>query len=202
MQFDIKSAILSGDPVARNKAYSLLLNDAMILNKIKSWANTYRLTSMEPDDVLQEAIIKMDGLLLDGVFQGKSKLTTFLLGIAFNIIRDTTGLKKRFQLKGVLTDNDCPDPETVADQLLLIEETAQQMELQAEVERLTLQLRRECQDALQLQYRENKSMKEIAPIVNVKNSDQAKKLLSVCRQQLRTLCEKSPIVQRLKHYLQ
>jgi RNA polymerase sigma factor (sigma-70 family) len=201
ISFDLRAAIISGDMQQRNRAYSILWRDEMVRNKIKAWATDYRLQEMEPDDILQEALLKLDTLVLEGIFQGKSKITTFLLGIALNMIRDKTRLVKRHFFKGILTDNDCPDAETVADQLLYQEDREARQELDREVALLTQQLEPECQEALRLQYYEKMCMKEIAPLIGEKNDKQAKKKASECRKALRALCQRSATVQRLTAYL-
>lgn len=198
---DLRAAILSGDLEKRNFAYQQLWQNEVVKNTIKRWVKSYSPKGVDAEDILQEALLKLDALVLDGTFQGRSAITTFLLGIALNMIRDKARLVKRYYFKGIITDNDCPDPETVADQLLHYEEEDARMKLERELERLTLELREECRTALRMQYYENRCMKEIAVSVNVKNSDQAKKLASVCRQQLRRLCEQSPVIQNLLQYL-
>lgn len=203
--------IKSGDAIRRNKAYATIYNNSTVRGKIIKMANESELYRLEPDDLLQDAILELDRKILDGTFRGESTVITFLIGICKYMIWDLKKNKtsKKVVYKGVFTDADCGSPEAVSNRFLgefedpLQLAERQQIESEIEVENglLVTKLREECQKALKLKYLDGWKMREIAPEVNVKNENQAKKLIDRCRQQLRDLCKESPVMRRLFNLL-
>lgn len=184
---DLTESILSNDPHRQNKALKSLYMNPMVNAKVKDWAKLYNLRDKTPDDVLQEAMVLLYDMVLDGRFRGSSKVETFLLGICKNLIRDSVKKVSRIQWKESFTDAELKSEDEAADQVLLTEQTAEERRRDEALESVLGQLTANCRESLKLYYYQNKSMTEIAEARQLANAEQAKKAVHRCRESLRTL---------------
>ena len=190
--FDTLKALMSADPIVRNRALKSLYMSPAVNGKIKAWAKQYNVRDKEADDVLQEGIIKLDQLVRDGRFRGESKVETFLLGICLNIIRDASKKVQRIEFKADLTDADMHTPEDLADNLSFVSVGDVQQNQDNALAKAMSQLTEICREALSLYYIKEKSMAEVAQERGLANPNQAKKTMHRCREQLRTIILNDP----------
>lgn len=184
---DLTESILSNDPQRQNRALKSLYMNPMVNAKVKDWAKLYNLRDKMPDDVLQEAMVLLYDMVLDGRFRGASKVETFLLGICKNLIRDSVKKVSRVQWKDSFTDAELRSEDEAADQILLVEQAEGERHRDDELGKAIGQLTANCQDSLKLYYYHNKSMTEIAEARQLANAEQAKKAVHRCRESLRNL---------------
>lgn len=185
-------AVRSGDLAQRNRAFRSLYENRMVIATIADWVRFHKLTKHEPEDILQEGILKFDVLIREGVFRGESKVETFLLGICKNLIRDGVRTRSKVTLKSQITESDCPDADAVADRLVLVEQSQAENRRDELLHESIENLRDNCQDALKTYYFQEKSMADVAERRGLANADQAKKLVHRCRQYLRDLINGNP----------
>ncbi len=196
---DHLQGILSQKEEERNAALKSLYMNPMINAKVKAWSKLYNLTQAEPDDILQEAIIMLDEKIRKGSFLGKSKVTTFLLGICHNMIRDKVRRVNRVILKPEFNDSEQMPESQFYDQLELVETSEWESERDRTLEQLLNGLDSKCREALKSYYFLRMSMAQIAERRGLKNAVQAKKAVHRCRMKLRDLIQSSPaLLQKLK----
>ncbi len=53
-------AVRSGDLAQRNRAFRSLYENRMVIATIADWVKFYKLAKLEPEDILQEGILKFD----------------------------------------------------------------------------------------------------------------------------------------------
>ena len=198
---DHLKGILSQNTKERNAVFRNLYLNPMINAKVKSWAKTYNLTQSDPDDILQEAIVLLDEKVRSGAFRGNSKVTTFLLGICHNMIRDRVKRVNRVVLKGEFLDAEQLTEAEFFDHMELSEETEWERQRDQTLRKLLQDLDDKCREALKNYYFLRMTMGQIAEKRGLKNAVQAKKAVHRCRQKLRKLIETNPdLTRKLKAY--
>lgn len=189
---DFVEAVRSGDPARRNRAFRTLYESRVVIATIADWTKFHKLTKHEPEDILQEGILKLDELIREGTFRGGCRVETFLLGICKNLIRDGVRTRSKVSLKGQITEAECPDADAVADRLEFAEQSEDERRRDELLDQSIENLRENCQDALKTYYFEQKTMTDVAERRGLANADQAKKLVHRCRQYLRDLINGNP----------
>jgi RNA polymerase sigma factor (sigma-70 family) len=192
---ELLKAIRSGQDGQRNQAYRQLYMNQALNNKVKAMVADYRLTSKTFDDVLQEGIILLDKLITEGKFEGRSKVTTFLVAVCRNIIRDANKKVDRIQLKETIQDADLKklDEENLPE-LELAELNEEEKQRDRTLNQVLGSLTEKCRQALTLYYYDNKNMEQIADQADLANKNQAKKKVHTCREQLRKLILENPVL--------
>ena len=184
-------ALLSRDPNERNAALRQLYDHPTVRPKVSYWLSQYDRVRLEADDIIQEAIVLLYDMVLEGRFRAESNLVTFLLGICRNLIRNNGKKVQRITLSGELPDD--PSEDDAADHHLRLEESTEAEDQRDRLLREAIgQLKENCRDTLRLYYYEQYSMARIAELRGLKNANQAKKLADRCRQYLRRLLESQP----------
>lgn len=192
---ELLKAIKSRHDGQRNHAYrQLYMNQALNL-KVKAMVSDYGLTTKTSDDVLQEGIILLDKLIREGKFEGRSKITTFLVAVCRNIIRDSNKKVDRIQLKETIQDADLKklDEENLPE-LELVELNQAEKQRDHTLNQVLGELTEKCRQALKLYYYDNKNMEQIADEADLANKNQAKKKVHTCREQLRKLILGNPVL--------
>ncbi len=185
-------AVVSGDLARRNSAFRTLYTNRMVVATIADWCRFYNFTKAEPDDILQEGILALDRLIREGRFRGESKVETFLLAVCRNLIRD--GIKKvsNVVFKSEINDATAAEPQLVADQISLAEQSEAENERDSILNRTLEGMGENCRDSLKLYYYENQSMKQVADAREWENVQTAKNTIARCREKLRSLLLENP----------
>lgn len=180
----------SGDPKRRDKVLKALYESPMVAAKAKAWNQQYADGKLDVPDILQESILLFFEKVRSGEFRGDSKLTTYLLKICQNKIRNAGRSKRVRQTDSI----DAPESTTLPLGAELLsttieeEEAAQQIAHRNKLLRSVLaKLTENCQSAIALYYSQNKSTQQVAEIKQLANPRQAKKLIHRCRERLRQL---------------
>ena len=189
-------ALLSRDPNERNAALRQLYDHPTVRPKVSYWLSQYDRVRLEADDIIQEAIVLLYDMVLEGRFRAESNLVTFLLGICRNLIRNNGKKVQRITLSGELPDD--PSEDDAADHHLRLEESTAAEDQRDRLMREAIgQLKENCHDTLRLYYYERRSMAEIAEARELANEKQAKKAVHRCREQLRQRIEGDPALHHL-----
>lgn len=186
-------AIISGDVTRRNQAFRQIYMDSTMRGKVRSLAAMYNINEVEVEDLLQESIIRLDEVILNGTFRGDSAITTFLIAIVRNKMRD----KVKTMGRTVLTDeikessnlNQVDTPEVA---YLLEEKNSEAAKRDGILQTLLGKLKADCQKLLANYYYLGKSMSQVATDQGLANANQAKKAAYRCRQHLKDLIRTEP----------
>ena len=186
-------AIISGEVSRRNQAFKQIFMDSAMRGKVRSLAAMYNIADVEAEDLLQESIVRLDEVILNGSFRGDSAIITFLIAIVRNKVRDKVKTKNRT----VLTDEvkETPDldqsdtPEAV---YLLEEKNSETIKRDGILQTLLGKLKADCQKLLANYYYLGKSMAQVATDQGLANANQAKKAAYRCRQHLKDLIVAEP----------
>lgn len=120
----------------------------------------------DAEDMLQEAIIVLWQKVCSGEFVLNVKLGTYLMAVAKN--KWLAEMRRRQRLVVHDTDLDCPDNQINSLDELIDEERKEQFQKAFEL------IQPVCQKLLKLYYFEERSMSDIARILNFANADTAK----------------------------
>ncbi len=192
---EIRDALQSSDANRRNRAFKSLYMSQKVNATVRDWAQFYNLRSMTTDDVLQEAIIKLDEMIRTGKFRFEAQVSTFLLGICKNVIRDSVKKVQRVVFKEEIRDADLADAEHMADSILIEEATEATERRDDALTGSMRELGEGCEEALKLYYVEKMSMAQLAETAeksSLSSADQAKKKVHRCRERLREAIQKNP----------
>lgn len=190
--------LLSDDPRQRNRALRALYDHPTVRPKVASWLQQYDRVRLQADDIIQEAIILLFDMILEGRFREESKLVTFLLGICRNLIRNNGKKVNRIDLVSELPDHSTEWDDSADQAIVLAEATVAENQRDDLLRKAIGQLKDNCQETLTLFYYKEYSMARIAEIRGLKNANQAKKLADRCRQYLRRIIQDEP---RLENFL-
>jgi len=193
------AAILSGHMQQRNLAYSQLYQDQTVRNKLRSWGPVYGIDDSGLEDALQESILRLDSMILDGKFRAESSVPTFLLSIVRNLLREKARSKGNVQYAEDVGNNLGASESEYPDGHIFIQEATEAEQKRDQILRALLeQLKDNCKSLLASFYYLEKSLAQIATELGLANANQAKKAAFRCRQQLRRLIENQP---GLENYL-
>lgn len=181
----------SHDVAARNNALKMLYLDKMVNGTIARMISDYN-SRQEADDVLQEAIILLDEMIRSGRFRGDSKLSSFLIGIAKNIIRNSIRNADKVVYKEEITENSSETEDSPEDYLLVQERSENEQKRDQLLRDAMGELTARCRDVLTLYYFKSYSMAQIAEERRLSSAAQAKKDAHDCRQSLRSLVASRP----------
>jgi len=189
------SDLRGNDSRRRDQVLRQLYESPMVAAKVDQWIQQYAKGKLAVADVIQDSVMITYRHVRDGKFRGESKLTTYLLKICQNVIRNG-GRLKSLRVTDSLDHPAAPDISLTKDSAtteLEKDEASKRLELRNRLLRKVLaKLTDNCRSALALYYTENKSTREIAEIKNQSGPDQAKKLLHRCRKRLRQLIAEDP----------
>lgn len=190
-------AILSGDATQRNRAYKQIYQDPGLRGKVRSMAAMYNISEADAEDLFQEAMVRLDRIILGGQFRGESAVITFLVAVVRNLMRDKVKSSKKEVLSADIKDD--PDPsDATAVPLAMQEQTEVENKRDQILQRLLSKLKDDCQQVLANYYYLGKSMAQVATEQGLKNANQAKKAAFRCRQHLRELIQAET---GLEHFL-
>lgn len=181
----------SHDVAARNNALKMLYLDKVVNGTIARMISDYN-SRQEADDVLQEAIILLDEMIRSGRFRGDSKLSSFLIGIAKNIIRNNMRNADKVVYKEEITENSSETEDSPEDHLLVQERGENEQKRDQLLRDALGELTARCRDVLTLYYFKSYSMAQIAEERRLSSAAQAKKDAHDCRQSLRSLVASRP----------
>ena len=195
---EMLKAIKSGDEKRRNHAFRQIYMDQRLNNKVKAMVTDYGLTSKTWDDVLQDGIILLDNLIREGKFEGRSKITTFLIALCRNLIRDSSKKVDRIDLKETIQDADLMKLDNENRPAIeLVELNDEEKKRDETLDHLLQGMTQKCRKALTLYFYEGKSMAEMADEPEFSNYKQTKKKVHTCREQLRKLILENPALVHL-----
>ena len=189
------AALKSGISAERDKALKQLLLDPVVNGKVYDLLNNvYNLKHLDIDDILQEGLILLDDLVRTGKFRGDSSVRTYFISICKNLMRADMGKVKRV----VLTDDerilDDDDTDSADAHIILEEKTDVEQKREVVLKQLLSQITEGCQDTISLYYYKAFSTAQVAAERGLANANQGKKALSRCREQLRDLITKNPVL--------
>jgi len=176
-------SLKSVDKSERNKALSYIYKSQYM--SIASYVKRNNGNETDAEDIFQEGLTILYEQVLNESFKKQSAISTYLFAICKNQwSRRLRKASRRNELYGVESD------ETQTDDLVLDSMIASE-----EVETLTSLLEDldcPCKKILILYYYENRSMKEIAGLMNLANDGVAKNKKNRCLNKLRSLAAKIP----------
>ena len=177
-QAQIINGILS-EGLARERAMAILRDHFLYLPRMGQ--HRYALTADQASFAYTEALLAVQQNILDGRFQGRSSLSTYLYRIFRNKCYDIRrkGRSAPFGKESLLEQV----PDLGADTLARIIAR----ERQAELGRWLQQLSPRARQVLDLFYQEGKSMQEIAGLMGLKNAQVARNLKMKSLQSLRRI---------------
>jgi len=182
-------AILSGDNAQRNLAYKQIYLDSSLRGKIRSMSAIYNISEADTEDLVQEAMVRLDRIILGDQFRGESAIITFLISVIRNLMRDKVKTKGRIVLSEKIKEdpnNQENSPETY---LALQEKTEEEGKRDTILQGLLGKLKADCQKLLANYYYLGMSMTQVASEQGLSNANQAKKAAYRCRQHLRDLIQ-------------
>ncbi|NJL75431.1 MAG: sigma-70 family RNA polymerase sigma factor [Saprospiraceae bacterium] len=197
-------AVQGDHPDYCNAALRQLYLDKMIIAKVRNLISMFGNSKIDADDILQEGIMLLYDLIREGKFQQKSNVSTFLIGICKNLIRNYGKKVDRIVLNEEIKDdatldNEAQNPEA---QFLLLERSEEAIVRDRILGQLLETLTENCKAVLTLYYFHAKNMTQIAEERRLKNANMAKKAASRCREQLRNAIVGQPsLAQFLKSSL-
>lgn len=189
---------LQGNRAEQDLAISQLCSDPKVKGAILNFTKQYNLGSHTADDILQDALIILIKSVQMGQFQGNSKLTTFLIGIAKRLCQQgfRAGQKTVYS-----------EPEKMRSKQKLESHEVAIIELESEKEYIALkrqlfsQLSEKCRRILLLAANDY-SRKEIAEEMSWTNVQTAKNSVPECRKRLRKIIEENPkAIETIKRWL-
>ncbi len=191
---------IAGDDIhKRNRALKTLYNDPVVLNKIKAMVGDYNLTRKTPDDILQEGIILLDSIIRKGNFKGESKVTTFLLAICRNLIRDANKKVERIEWRETIQDHDLKkmDEDGHLPGIELRELDDEEKKRDNALFSVLKEMSENCREALIGYYFKNMTMDQLAAARGLANKDQAKKAVYRCRNRMREAIINNPVLSNI-----
>ena len=196
---EIVRYIAGEDINKRNRALKTLYNDPVILNKVKALVHDYNLTRKTPDDILQEGIILLDSIIRKGAFKGESKVSTFLLSICRNLIRDANKKVERIEWRETIQDHDLKkmDEEGHLPGIELREMDDEEKQRDKALQQVLGEMSENCREAIMGYYFKNMTMDQLADARGLANKEQAKKAVYRCRNRMREAIMDNPILSKL-----
>jgi RNA polymerase sigma factor (sigma-70 family) len=143
---------------------------------IFSYIKTHGGSNADAEDVLQESIIVLWQNVCSGSFKLTSKIGTYLMGVAKNKWREE--LRKRSRISSINEQADFPDDEKKVMDIILTQEKVKL------IQRALNALSPLCKKLLMLFYFEERSMDEIANILEFANTDVVKSKKYQCKKAL------------------
>ena len=195
---EMHEAMRGDNPQAHNRALRQLYDSPIVNAKIQEMVQTFNYKA-DADDVLQNGIILLNEMVRDGRFRGESSLSTFLVSVCRNLIRNQARATERVTLKEEVKEIDLTNVylENPENEPFRVEELSNDLQKRDNLLRgLVAQLRGGCQEVLHLFYDKALNMSQIAEFRGLKNAHQATKAAYNCREQLRTLIEQSPALKQ------
>lgn len=183
--------IAGHDAVARNNALKMLYLDKVVNATIARIIADYN-SRLDADDVLQDAVILLDEMIRSGRFRGDSKLSSFLIGIAKNIIRNGLRNADKVVYKEEITENSSETEDSPEDYLLVQERSENEQKRDQLLHDALGELTARCREVITLYYFKSYSMAQIAEERKLSSAKQAKKDAHDCRQMLKTLVASRP----------
>lgn len=196
---EIVGFIAGEDMDKRNRALKTLYNDPIILHKVKAMVNDYNLTRKTPDDILQEGIILVDSIIRKGGFKGDSKVSTFLLAVCRNLIRDANKKVDRIEWRESIQDYDLKklDEEGGLSGIELKELNNEERQRDEALMKVLDEMSANCKEAIIGYYFKNMSMEQLAGARGLANKEQAKKAVYRCRNRMREAIVNNPILSKI-----
>lgn len=183
--------IAGHDAAARNNALKMLYLDKVVNATIARIIADYN-SRLDADDVLQDAVILLDEMIRSGRFRGESKLSSFLIGIAKNIIRNGLRNADKVVYKEDVSENNS-EQESSPEDVLMVQERNENEQKRDQLLRDALgELTARCREVITLYYFKSYSMAQIAEERKLSSAAQAKKDAHDCRQMLKTLVASRP----------
>ena len=105
---EMLDALRGNDARAHNAALRQLYDDNAVNAKVRQMVHDYKYKT-DPDDVLQDGIILLNDMVRDGRFGGRCRISTFLVAVCRNLIRNQTRSAERIILKEEVKESDITD---------------------------------------------------------------------------------------------
>ncbi len=184
------------DMTARNAALKYLYSKGEVRHTVQNLV--YQANHRpDADDILQEGMILFDEIVREGRFQGNSSLTTFLIGICRNLIRNKVRTAERLVLQEDM--GTVQNSEKEADGHRILELSESETLRDTILRDLMAQLTLGCQEAIRLYYYEACSMAQVALERGLANANRAANTMQRCREQLRDMIAQQPhLINHLK----
>lgn len=191
---EMLEAMRGNNPQAHNAALRQLYDSPVVNAKVHEMVHTFSYKA-DADEVLQNGIILLNDMVRDGRFRGEAAITTFLISVCRNLIRNQARSTERVTLKEEVKETDITDgylsnPEN---EPFGIEELSDDLLKRDNLLRgLIGQLRERCQEVLHLFYFTTMNRQEIADAIGLKDVAQVSTNANKCRNELRALIEQTP----------
>lgn len=179
---------LRGKAREENIAIRQLLGDRKIKGSIFNFTKKYLLQEQDAEDITQDAVIILIQSIKNGTFLGKSKITTFLIGIALKLCQQKAREGKR---TAYMEPEKISPEEYTQSQEIEIVKLEQKKEFVNIRRKLFGMLSEKCRRVLTLASN-NHSRVEIAEEMGWSNVQTAKNSVPNCRKKLRELIEGTP----------
>jgi RNA polymerase sigma factor (sigma-70 family) len=195
---EMLEAMRGNNQQAHNAALRQLYDSSVVNAKIQEMVHTYSYKA-DADDVLQNGIILLNDMVRDGRFRGEAAITTFLISVCRNLIRNQARAAERVTLKEEVKESDItagyldnPENEPFG-----IEELGADLQKRDKILRgLIAQLRERCQEVLHLFYFTALNREEMAAEIGLKDAAQVSTNANKCRNKLRILIEQMPALKQ------
>lgn len=189
---DLNKAFFNGDSRSINKALKTLYLDIVINAKVNELSRAYNLKNKEPDDILQEAVIILFDAIQRKKFRGESNIKTYLIGICRNLIRDSVKKKEILKFQEHFQEGTEKIKVPEYDHFKELEKTEEENLRDTTLLSIINKMDEKCRKALTLYYYEKIKMTKLAEQLQLKNDNQAKKVIYRCRKKLRIIIQSNP----------
>ncbi|MDZ7876178.1 MAG: sigma-70 family RNA polymerase sigma factor [Saprospiraceae bacterium] len=195
---EILEALRGNNPQAHNAALRQLYDSPVVNAKLQEMVRTFAYKA-DADDVLQNGIILLNDMMRDGRFRGESAITTFLISVCRNLIRNQVRTGERIVLKEEVKESDITESylNNPENEPFRIEELGDDLQKRDKILRgLIGQLRERCQEVLELFYFTALNRQQIADQIGLKDVAQVATNANKCRNELRALIEHTPALKQ------
>lgn len=186
-------AAIQGDARQRNAALQFMYQDKSLRAAVFQYVLQRGGDEHDAKRVFQDAMIVVDRHIRSGTFQGKSKLSTFFIGIAYKVwSKADTWEAKTTEFKSEHISETTEDTDNSLIQNELRETLAGVLE----------RIGQRCKELLRLNSL-NYSMEEVAQMKGFSGTQEANNAIYRCREQLRNFLREHPQISlQLKSYLE
>ena len=195
---EMLDALRGNDVRAHNAALRQLYDDNAVNAKVRQMVHDYKYKT-DPDDVLQDGIILLNDMVRDGRFGGRCRISTFLVAVCRNLIRNQTRSAERIILKEEVKESDITDDylNDPQNEPFKVEELKEDLQKRDTLLRgLIAKLKDRCRELLRLRYFEAYNMNQITEALQLNNAAHAANVAQDCRQSLQRMIDGVPALKQ------
>jgi RNA polymerase sigma factor (sigma-70 family) len=195
---EMLDALRGNDPRSHNAALRQLYDDKAVNAKVRLMVHDYKYKA-DPDDVLQDGVILLNDMMRDGRFEGRCRISTFLVAVCRNLIRNQARSVERIVLKEEVKESDITDEylNDPQNEPFKIEELKADLKKRDSLLRgLIAQMKERCREILRLRYFESYNMNQVVEALQLNNAAHAGNVAQDCRQTLHRMIEATPMLKQ------